>query len=33
LLIYNNNWQSIIDKLSRWPNDTRTNQQSLWYSC
>jgi uncharacterized protein (TIGR02687 family) len=30
LLIYNNNWQSIIDKLSTWPNDTRTKQQSFF---
>lgn len=30
LLTYNNNWQSIIDKLTIWPNDSRTNQQHFF---
>lgn len=30
LLTYNNNWQNIIDKLTTWPNDSRTNQQHFF---
>ena len=30
LLIYNNNWQSTIDKLKSWPKDIRTSQRSFF---
>jgi uncharacterized protein (TIGR02687 family) len=30
LLIYNNNWQGIIDKLTTWPNSNKTGQQHFF---
>ncbi len=30
LLIYNNNWQSIIDNLQIWPNDIKTGQKHFF---